>query len=171
MDVRDYFEFIDETSIRIKGHRIYIDEVLEEHLQGKEPEEILCCFPRLPLEKIYATLLYYEANKAEVELQDYFDFNSEIDIRIKGHRIAIQHVLNRYRDGSGVEELHRRFPTLSMEKIYATILYYLTNKSEVEVYLERERLMDEETGKLIKMYGRTPTLINWEERLEAARQN
>ncbi len=67
MDVQDYFEFIDETSIRIKGHRVYIDEVLEEHLQGKEPEEILCCFPRLPLEKIYATLLYYEANKTEVE--------------------------------------------------------------------------------------------------------
>ena len=29
MDVQDYFEFIDETSIRIKGHRVYIDEVLE----------------------------------------------------------------------------------------------------------------------------------------------
>lgn len=79
-------------------------------------------------------------------------------------------MLNKYREGRGVEELHRRFPTLSMEKIYATILYYLTNKSEVEVYLERERLMDEEAGKLIQAYGRTPTLINWEERLEAVRQ-
>ena len=67
MDMRDYFDFIDETSIRIKGHRVYIDEVLEERLQGKEPEEILRCFPKLPLEKIYATLLYYEANKTEVE--------------------------------------------------------------------------------------------------------
>lgn len=67
MDVRDYFDFIDETSIRIKGHRVYIDEVLEERLQGKEPEEILHCFPKLPLEKIYATLLYYEANRTEVE--------------------------------------------------------------------------------------------------------
>lgn len=67
MDVQDYFEFIDETSIRIKGHRVYIDEVLEERLQGKEPEEILYRFPKLPLEKIYATLLYYEANKTEVE--------------------------------------------------------------------------------------------------------
>ena len=66
MDVRDYFDFIDETSIRIKGHRVYIDEVLEERLQGREPEEILRCFPKLPLEKIYATLLYYESNKTEV---------------------------------------------------------------------------------------------------------
>ena len=105
-----------------------------------------------------------------MELQDYFDFNSEIDIRIKGHRIAIQHVLNKYRQGKGPDELLCRFPTLSMEEIYATILYYLANKEEVEVYLERERLMDEEAGKLIEAYGRTPTLINWEERLEAARQ-
>ena len=30
--------------------------------------------------------------------------------------------------------------------------------------------MDEEAGKLIEAYGRTPTLINWEDRLEAARQ-
>ena len=67
MDVRDYFDFIDETSIRIKGHRVYIDEVLEKRLQGREPEEILRHFPKLPLEKIYATLLYYEANKTEVE--------------------------------------------------------------------------------------------------------
>ena len=67
MDLRDYFDFIDDTSIRIKGHRVYIDEVLEEHLKGKAPEEILYCFKNLPLEKIYATLLYYEVNKAEVD--------------------------------------------------------------------------------------------------------
>ena len=105
-----------------------------------------------------------------MELRDYFNFNSEIDIRIKGHRIAIQHVMNEYLQGKGPDELLRRFPTLSMEKIYATILYYLTNKEEVEVYLAREKLMDEEAGKLIEVYGRTPTLINWEERLEEARQ-
>ena len=67
MDLQDYFDFIDDTSIRIKGHRVYIDEVLEEHLKGKAPEEILCCFKNLPLEKIYATLLYYEVNKTEMD--------------------------------------------------------------------------------------------------------
>ncbi len=67
MNLQDYFDFIDNTSIRIKGHRVYIDEVLKHHLQGKEPEEILQYFPNLPLEKIYAALLYYEANKSEVE--------------------------------------------------------------------------------------------------------
>lgn len=38
MDVRDHFDFIDETSIRIKGYRVYIDEVLEQRLQGHAHE-------------------------------------------------------------------------------------------------------------------------------------
>lgn len=67
MDLRDYFEFISGTEIRIKGHRIYIDDVLEEYLRYKSPEELLYRFPTLNLEKIHAVLLYYEANKAEVE--------------------------------------------------------------------------------------------------------
>ena len=67
MDVRDYFEFISDTRIRMKGHRIYIDDVLEEYLRYKSPEELLYRFPTLNLEKIHAVLLYYEANKEEVE--------------------------------------------------------------------------------------------------------
>ncbi len=68
MDVRDYFDFIDDENIRIKGHRIYIDDVLEEYLfECKTPEELLYRFPTLNFEKIHATLLYYEANKAEVQ--------------------------------------------------------------------------------------------------------
>ncbi len=105
-----------------------------------------------------------------MNIKDYFNFNSEFDIQIRGHRIAIQHVLDEYLRGKGPDELLRRFPTLSLEKIYATILYYLANKEEVDRYLERERLMSEEADKLIKAYGTTPMLINWEERLEEARQ-
>ena len=62
MDVQDYFVYCPASASRDT-----VDEVLEERLQGKEPEEILRCFPKLPLEKIYATLLYYEANKTEVD--------------------------------------------------------------------------------------------------------
>lgn len=41
---------------------------MEEHLKGKAPEEILYCFKNLPLEKIYATRLYYEVNTAEMDV-------------------------------------------------------------------------------------------------------
>ncbi len=67
MNLHDYFEFINDTQIRIKGHRIYIDDVLEEYLRYKSPEELLYRFHTLNLEKIHAVILYYEANREEVE--------------------------------------------------------------------------------------------------------
>lgn len=33
------------------------------------------------------------------------------------------------------EEMCSRFPTLSLEHIYATILYYLHNKKNIDIYL------------------------------------
>lgn len=71
-----------------------------------------------------------------MQLESYFDFLAPNDIRIKGHRIGIESVLYEYiHHASSPEELQERFPTLSLEEIYATILYYLHNKAEVEQYL------------------------------------
>ena len=33
------------------------------------------------------------------------------------------------------DELQRRFPTLTLEQIYATITYYLHNKEKIDAYL------------------------------------
>ena len=102
MDLRDYFDFIDDTSIRIKGHRVYIDEVLEQHLKGKDPEDILYCFTNLPLEKIYATLLYYETNKTEVEaylqsVRRYHEKSCQEWQKTQGPTLAIVEKRNRLR--------------------------------------------------------------------------
>ncbi len=72
-----------------------------------------------------------------MKLADYFDFLASDDIRIKGTRIGIESVLYEYiyREQSP-EEIARRFPTLTLEQVYATILYYLRNKSTVESYLK-----------------------------------
>lgn len=67
MDLRDYFDFIDDENIRIRGHRVYIDNVLSNYLWGEGPDELQQCYPQMSMEKIYATILYYLANKAEVE--------------------------------------------------------------------------------------------------------
>lgn len=69
-------------------------------------------------------------------LEDYFDFIRPDDIRIKGHRIGIESVLYEYiYRAQTAEEIAARFPTLSLEQIYATILYYLRNKEELRLYL------------------------------------
>ena len=66
---------------------------------------------------------------------------------LKGHRIDIEIVLEDYLEGASPEEILLRYPTLNLEKIHATILYYLAKKEEVEAYLERARQLDEEAEK------------------------
>ncbi|MDZ8260479.1 DUF433 domain-containing protein [Nostoc sp. ChiQUE01b] len=67
MQLEDYFEFLDPDDIRIKGHRIGIDNVIQYYLQGYSPEQILEELPSLNLEKIYATLTYYLHNRDEID--------------------------------------------------------------------------------------------------------
>ena len=71
------------------------------------------------------------------QLEDYFDFLSPDDIRLKGHRIGIDDVLSFYLEGYNPEEIAANLPTLSLEQIHATITYYLRNRREVGDYLLR----------------------------------
>ena len=71
-----------------------------------------------------------------MKLEDYFDFLAPDDIRIKGHRIGIETILLQYlHRGQSPEQIAEMFDTLTLEQIYATILYYLHNKPAVEAYL------------------------------------
>jgi uncharacterized protein (DUF433 family) len=75
-----------------------------------------------------------------MQLEDYFNFLGPDDIRIKDHRIGIESVLYEYIHGAKTaEQIVERFPTLTLEEVYATILYYLHNK-----FLERVRKVKEE---------------------------
>ena len=71
-----------------------------------------------------------------MEIEDYFDDFAPDDIRIKGHRIGIETVLYEYiHRNKCAEEIHQEFPSLSLEQVYATILYYLRDKKRVGRYL------------------------------------
>jgi uncharacterized protein (DUF433 family) len=92
-----------------------------------------------------------------MQLEDYFDFLAPNDIRIKGHRVGIESVLYEYLyNDLTPEEMRTRFPTLLLEQIYATILYYLHNKEQVEEYL-KEWL--EHGEHMRKQQARNPTPI------------
>ncbi len=71
-----------------------------------------------------------------MQLEDYFDFLAPDDIRLKGSRIGIESVLYEYvyREQTP-NTIKNRFPSLTLEQIYATILYYLHNQTEVDAYL------------------------------------
>ena len=71
-------------------------------------------------------------------LEDYFDFLTPDDIRLKGSRIGIESVLYEhiYRAQSP-EAIQETFPSLTLEQVYAVILYHLRNRPNVEDYLAR----------------------------------
>ena len=71
-----------------------------------------------------------------MQLEDYFDFQRPDDIRLKGTRVGIENILYEYLYRSRTpEEIVNCFSTITLEQVYATILYYLHNKETVEQYL------------------------------------
>jgi uncharacterized protein (DUF433 family) len=71
-----------------------------------------------------------------MDLESYFDFLAPDDIRIKGTRIGIESVLYEYiHRGQAPDAIAARFHTLDLEQVYATILYYLRNRAELDAYL------------------------------------
>lgn len=69
-------------------------------------------------------------------IAEYFTFLAEDDIRIKGTRIGIESVLYEYiHRAQTSEQITERFHTLTLEQVYATILYYLQNPEKVGAYL------------------------------------
>jgi uncharacterized protein (DUF433 family) len=72
-----------------------------------------------------------------MQLEDYFEFLDPDDIRLKGHCIGIQHVIEYYLQGYTVEQILTELPTLNLEKIHATITYYLHHRAEMDAYLLR----------------------------------
>ena len=71
-----------------------------------------------------------------MKLENYFDFFADDDIRVKGSRVGIESVLYEYiYRGQTAEQIAVRFPSLKLEQIYATILYYLQNREKIEAYL------------------------------------
>ena len=69
-------------------------------------------------------------------LEDYFHFLAPNDIRLKGTRVGIETILYDfiYRSRSP-EQIANTYPTITIEQVYATILYYHHKRQDVEAYL------------------------------------
>ena len=71
-----------------------------------------------------------------MELETYFEFLAPDDIRVRGTRIGIESILYEYvHRGQTPEAIAARFHTLDLEQVYATILYYLRNRAQLDAYL------------------------------------
>ena len=67
MLLTNFFDFPAPDDIRLKGHRIGIESVLFDYLDGLTPEEIALRYPTLSLKEIYTTITFYWQNQSEVD--------------------------------------------------------------------------------------------------------
>ncbi len=112
-----------------------------------------------------------------MQLEDYFDsemietkFGPVERIRVKGHRISIEHVLEYYKEGFSPETIQRDvLPTLSLEKIYATILYYQANREKIEAYLKRTEEIGSQFEKEHDKQGESEAVRRLKQRLAEKR--
>jgi uncharacterized protein (DUF433 family) len=71
-----------------------------------------------------------------MQLEDYFDFLAPNDIRVKGTRVGIETILYDFIHRSRTPEtIAQTYPSLTLEQVYATILYYYHERDKVEAYL------------------------------------
>ena len=72
-----------------------------------------------------------------MKLEDYFDFLASDDIRVKGTRIGVESVLYDYiyREKTP-EAIAERMSSVTLEQVYATILYYLQNREKMAAYMK-----------------------------------
>jgi hypothetical protein len=74
-----------------------------------------------------------------VKLDDYFEFLGPYEIRIRGHRVGLDLILNRYLAGKTPEEIAQEFHSIRLEDVYAAITYYLHNKGVLDPWLSQIR--------------------------------
>lgn len=71
-----------------------------------------------------------------MELASIFEFVNPETVRIKGTRVGIEIVIEKFLDGASPKEIQGHYPHLTLKQIYATITYYLFNKNTVDGYIE-----------------------------------
>lgn len=57
------------------------------------------------------------------------------DIRIRGHRIGIEHIVYAFNRGETPEEVIHRYPGLDLRTVYMLIAYYLTHHTLIDTYI------------------------------------
>ena len=71
-----------------------------------------------------------------MELTNVFEFINPETIRIKGTRVGIEIVIEKFLNGENPKEIQRHYPHLTLKQIYATITYYLLNKDSIDAYIK-----------------------------------
>lgn len=84
---------------------------------------------------------------------------------VAGTRVPLAQLAYEFQQGESPEAIRSHYPVLTLEEVYGSIAYYLSNREEVELDLaERRRLFDE-------FAATHPVPVELKKKLERARQN
>ena len=72
-------------------------------------------------------------------LPDFLTEGAFGEVRLTGHRIGLDHVIEDYNSGYSPERLHEEFPTLPLDLIQKVLACYEANRAEVDAYMARGR--------------------------------
>jgi uncharacterized protein (DUF433 family) len=70
-------------------------------------------------------------------MNDYLEQLEPDVVQVKGHRIGLEQIVERYGEGFSAEQIAQEFPGLELKAIYAIIAYYLHNQAAVDAYVAR----------------------------------
>jgi len=109
-----------------------------------------------------------------MQIEEYFDFLSDNDIRIKGSRIGIETILYEFiHRNRTADDIVHSYPSLSLEQVYAAILYYLHDKQKISKYVagwleqQQQRQQEQESNphagivrlrQVVAEHGRNPSI-------------
>jgi uncharacterized protein (DUF433 family) len=78
------------------------------------------------------------------ETKSYISIDEHGVRRVGGTRISLDSVVIAFQQGESAEEIQRNFPALSLEQVYGTITYFLSNRADVEAYLRAQNALWEQ---------------------------
>jgi uncharacterized protein (DUF433 family) len=105
-----------------------------------------------------------------MQLEDYLEFSEPSGIRIRGTRIGIETIVTDYQRGKFPEQIAASYyPSLTLERVYAALTYYLHNEQSMEEYLKQ---LDEQFERAYETQEREkpPAVVQRLRELKAQRQ-
>lgn len=101
------------------------------------------------------------------DLPDVLHVTEGDNVRIRGHRVGLIHIVEAYDGGYTAESIATFFPTVSLSTIHKIIAYYLDHQNDVRAYVNK---VNHEFNEFMKNNpSKAPSLAQLRERL--ARRN
>ncbi|MFN8440737.1 MAG: DUF433 domain-containing protein [Caldilineaceae bacterium] len=70
-----------------------------------------------------------------IDIREFLTMDAPDEIRIKGHRIGPEHIIEQFQLGESPNQIAQTFPGVDIRIIYAVIAHYLWYQQEVDDYI------------------------------------